>query len=124
MAVCAFVKIFDTGCILGNSAAQPGPNCQQFCLQNPHCKCFDHKNYADWKLRGPCREDLHYLWKSVVRIVGKPHNCGETMQLGGNPAILIALFHADFFPCKDPTISSPLSFYGQNICRAHIRTSN
>ena len=26
-----------------------------------HCKCFDHKNYRDWKLRGPCRENLHYL---------------------------------------------------------------
>ena len=21
-----------------------------------HCKCFDHKNYGDWKLQGPCRD--------------------------------------------------------------------
>ena len=21
-----------------------------------HCKCFDHKNYSDWKLQGPCRD--------------------------------------------------------------------
>ena len=39
-----------------------------------HCKCFDHKNYRDWKLRGPCRENLHYLWKRAVRIVGFPRN--------------------------------------------------
>ena len=37
-----------------------------------HCKCFDHKNYRYWKLRGPCRETLHYLWKRTVRIAGKP----------------------------------------------------
>ena len=35
-----------------------------------HCKCFDHKNYKGWKLRDPCRENLHYLWKRAVRIVG------------------------------------------------------
>jgi hypothetical protein len=34
-------------------------------------KCFDHKNYGDWKLRGPCRENLHYLWKRAVRIAVK-----------------------------------------------------
>ena len=33
-----------------------------------HCKCFDHKNYRDWKMQGPCRENLHYLWKRAVRI--------------------------------------------------------
>ena len=33
-----------------------------------HCKCFDHKNYGDWKLRALCRENLHYLWKRAVRI--------------------------------------------------------
>ena len=48
-----------------------------------HCKWFDHKNYRDWKLRGLCRENLHYLWKRAVRIAGKPHdnykkNCRET----------------------------------------------
>ena len=42
--------------------------------KTPHCKCFEHKNYGDWKLRGPCRENLHYLWKRAVRIVGKPRD--------------------------------------------------
>ena len=41
-----------------------------------HCKCFDHKNYGVWKLRSPCRENLHYLWKRAVRIAGKYNqNC-------------------------------------------------
>ena len=24
-----------------------------------HCKCLPHENYGDWKLWGPCRENLH-----------------------------------------------------------------
>ena len=28
--------------------------------------------YGDWKLRGPCRENLYYLWKRAVRIAGYP----------------------------------------------------
>ena len=39
-----------------------------------HCKCFDHKSYGDWKLRGPWRDNLHYLWKRAVRIAGKPRD--------------------------------------------------
>jgi hypothetical protein len=45
-------------------------------LHKVHCKCFDHKNYGDWKLWGPCR---------------------------------------------DPAISSPRCFYGQNICSVCLR---
>ena len=51
-----------------------------------HYKCFDHKDYKDWKLRGTCRENLHYLWKRAVRIAGFPRNsyicknCGETLE--------------------------------------------
>ena len=47
-----------------------------------HCKCFDHKNYGDWKKRGPCRENLHYLWKRAVRIVGFPRN--SVMRVGSD----------------------------------------
>ena len=36
-----------------------------------HCKYFDHKNSGDWKVRGPCRENL---WKRAVRIGGKPRD--------------------------------------------------
>ena len=46
-----------------------------------HCKCFDHKNYGDWKLRGPCREKLHYPWKRAVRIAGKPRNNYKTCSV-------------------------------------------
>jgi hypothetical protein len=40
-----------------------------------HCKFLPHENYGDWKLRGPCRENLHYLWKRAVRITKKPYVC-------------------------------------------------
>ena len=46
-----------------------------------HGKCFDHKNYGDWKLRGPCRENLHYLWKRAVRIAGKPRDNYRTCSV-------------------------------------------
>ena len=48
------------------------------CGKYLHCKCFDHKNYED--CRGLCREDLHYLWKRVVRIAGFLHNCRVSLQ--------------------------------------------
>ena len=35
------------------------------------CKFLSHENYRDCKLRGPCKENLHYLWKRAVRIAGK-----------------------------------------------------
>ena len=38
------------------------------------------KNYGDWKKRGPCRNNLHYLWKRALRIARKPCSCGETPQ--------------------------------------------
>ena len=66
-----------------------------------HCKSFDHKNYGDWKLQGPCRENLHYLWKRAVRIAGKPCNCMETPQL----LQPFSIDSADY-PCRDPAISN------------------
>ena len=36
-----------------------------------HCKCFDYKNYGDWKLQGPCREHLHYLLKRAERTLAE-----------------------------------------------------
>jgi hypothetical protein len=39
-----------------------------------HCKFLPHENHWDLELRGPCRENLHYLWTRAVRIAGKPHD--------------------------------------------------
>ena len=47
-----------------------------------HCKCFDHKDYGDWKLQGTCRENLHYLWKRAVRIAGFPRNSYSLCSAG------------------------------------------
>ena len=79
-------------------------------IDQVHCKYFDHKNYGDWKLRGPCRENLNYLWKRAVRIAGFPCNCRVSPQF----LQPFSIDSADF-PCRDPAISSPRSFYGQNI---------
>ena len=83
-----------------------------------HCKCFDHKNYGDWKLRGPCRENLHYLWKRAVRIAGKPRDKYRAYDYHGVSPQFLQPFTIDStdFPCRDPAISSPRTFYGQNIC--------
>ena len=52
------------------------------------CKFLPHENYGDWKLRGPCRENLHYLWKRAVRIAGFPCNCNvKNSELPGNPEL-------------------------------------
>jgi hypothetical protein len=40
-----------------------------------HCKFLPHENYGDWELRGPCRENLLYLWKRVAKITKKPYVC-------------------------------------------------
>ena len=71
-----------------------------------HCKFFDHKDYRDWKLRGTCRENLHYLWKRAVRVAGFPHNsyrgyknCGETLQF----LQPFSIDSADF-PCRSPVV--------------------
>jgi hypothetical protein len=42
-----------------------------------------HENYGDWELRGPCRENLHYLWKRAVRIAGKPCDNYRTYNYHG-----------------------------------------
>ena len=37
---------------------------------------YPMKTLGDCKLWGPCRENLHYLWKRVVRIARKSYdNC-------------------------------------------------
>ena len=55
-----------------------------------HCKFLPHENYGDWELRGPFRENLHYLWKRAVRnpmyVVDKPCNI---YRLRGNPMLII-----------------------------------
>ena len=87
-----------------------------------HRKCFDYKNYGDWKLQGPCRENLHYLWKRAVKIAGNPHDNYRTCKHHRvSPQFLqpFSIDRADF-PCRDPAISSPRSFYGQNICGAFL----
>jgi hypothetical protein len=54
-----------------------------------HCKFLPHENYGDWKLRGPCRENLHYLWIRAVRIAGKPSDNYRSCNYHGvSPAIL------------------------------------
>ena len=45
-----------------------------------YSKVLPHENYGDWKLRGPCRENLHYLWKRAVRIAGFPCHWGFSPQ--------------------------------------------
>ena len=69
-----------------------------------HCKFLPH-GYRDWELRGPCRENLHYLWKRAVRIAGKPHDNYRTFSIDSAG-----------FPCMDPAIPSPCSFHGVKIC--------
>jgi hypothetical protein len=83
-----------------------------------HCKCFDHKNYGEWKLQGPCRENLHYLCKRAVRIAGKPRDNYKSCNYYWVSPQFLQPFSIDStdFPCRDPAISSPRSFYGQNIC--------
>ena len=85
-----------------------------------HCKCFDHKNYGDWKLRGPCMENLHYLWKRNVRIAGKPRDNYRSCNYHGVSPQFLQPFSIDNagFPCRDPAIPSPRSFYGVKICSA------
>ena len=63
-----------------------------------HCQCFHHKNYGDWKLQGPCRENLHYLWKRAVRIAGKPRNCQITKPLTRNKHLSLLYFCYSPFP--------------------------
>ena len=82
-----------------------------------HCKCFDHKDYRDCKLQGTCRKNLHYLWKRAVRIAGKPCNNYSINNYYRVSLQFLQPFSIDSadFPCRDPAISSPCSFYGENI---------
>ena len=70
------------------------------------------------KLRAPCRENLHYIWKRAVRIAKKPpDNYRNYSYHRVSPQFLQPFSRDDAdFPCRDPTISNPLSFYRQNIC--------
>ena len=70
-----------------------------------HCKCLDHKNCGDWKLWGPCKENLHYLWKRAVRIAGKPRNYKETPQF----LQTLPIDSADF-PAGTPKFPVPVLF--------------
>ena len=56
--------------------------------------------------------------KRAVRISGKPHNNEGTCNNHGVSPQFLQPFSVDgaHFPCRDPAISSPHSFYGQNIC--------
>jgi hypothetical protein len=54
----------------------------------------------------------------LSRVVGKPRdNYRSCNSYGVSPQFLqpFSIDSADF-PCRDPAISSPRSFYGQNIC--------
>jgi hypothetical protein len=61
---------------------------------------------------------LHYLWKRTGKSAGKPHDNYRTYNYHGVSPQCLQPFSIDSadFPCRDPTISSPRSFYGQNIC--------
>ena len=86
-----------------------------------HCKFLPHENYGEWELQGPCKENLYYLrkravWKELrgnpVIIIG-PAIIMECLRNSFHTVLFQRLDSADF-PCRDPEISSPRSFYGQN----------
>ena len=75
-------------------------------------------------MRGPCRENLHYLWKRAVRIAGKPHDNYRSCNYPGVSPQFLQPFSIDSadFPCRDPAIPSPCSFHGAKICSVHSLT--
>ena len=99
---------------------------------NLHCKVLPHENYRDWELWGPCRENLHYLWKRAVRNAGKPldiyRSCNyhgvspQSVNITGvihnKHRVSFKFFSIDSagFPFRDPLIPSPCSFHGVQIC--------
>ena len=85
---------------------------------NLHCKFLPHENYGDWELQGPCRGNPRYLWKRAVRIRRKTHDNYRTYNHHRVSSQLLQPFsiHSADFPCRDPAIPSPRTFYGQNIC--------
>ena len=71
-----------------------------------HCKCFDHKDYGDWKLQGTWRENLHCLWKRDVRII-----CRDSPQF----LQPFSIDSADF-PCRSPcNFQSLWSLWSKNL---------
>jgi hypothetical protein len=56
---------------------------------NVHFKFLPLETYEDWEFWGPCRENLHYLWKRPVRITG-----------AGNPMIITRPIIITGFPCN------------------------
>ena len=70
-----------------------------------HCKFLPHENYRDWELRGPSRENLHYLWKELsesqrnhMYVVDKHCNI---YRFRGNPMTIIQGFPSTGKSCKD-----------------------
>ena len=98
-------------------------NCQKYkyllCPEKSlHCKFLPHENYMDWELWGTCKENLYYLWKRALRIAGKLRdNYRFCNYYEVSPQFLQPFYidNADF-PCRDPTIPSPCSFHGVEIC--------
>ena len=83
-------------------------------FQGLHCKYLPHENYGHGILRGPCRENLHYLLKSAVRTAGKPcDNCRSYNYHG----VSLEFLHPFSIDCA-AAIQSPRSFHGVKICSA------
>ena len=78
---------------------------------------YPMKTLGDCKLWGPCRENLHYLWKRVVSIVGKPRDNYRSCNFHGvSPQFLQAfLIDSADFSCRDPAIPSHCNFHGVKI---------
>ena len=49
-------------------------------VKSLHCKCFDHENYGDWKLRGPCRDPVVFMVKTFS--VSKLACLKKNVQIG------------------------------------------
>ena len=88
-----------------------------------HCKFLPHENYGYWKLQGPCREKLHYLWKRAVSIAGKPSGNYRSYNYPGVFPQFLQPFSIDSaaFSCRDPAIPSPRSFHGVKICSVEVQ---
>ena len=87
-------------------------------VKNIHLRTYYSANVLTIKTTGTgnCGENLHYLWKRAIRITGFPCNYGVSPQF----LQPFSIDSADF-PCREPAISSPCSFYGQNICSVATR---
>ena len=85
------------------------------CLKRCTANFYPMKTTGTGNLRDPCRENLHCLWKRAVR---KPCDNYRSCNHHGVSLQFLQPFSIDSadFPCRSPAISSPCSFYGQNIC--------